>query len=230
MKKFLSVFILLAALLLPSAKISAAAPPQKDGVIFSGKTDCGKRIALTFDDGPHPTQTMKILELLDEYGVKATFFVIGENAEYYPEIVAQEVSRGHEVGNHSFSHPNMSKFTEDEISAEIRRTDEAIKRAAGITPRIFRPPEGAYTQSVVRAAEKTKKQTVIWTVDTMDWAKSPCDKIVENVKSNVTSGSIILYHDHTHRDAHTYESLAVLIPYLKAQGYEFVTVSELVGR
>ena len=230
MKKFLSVFIILSALLFAvSGTVSASAPPQKDGVIFSGTLTCGKKIALTFDDGPHPTQTTRILGLLSEHGIKATFFIIGTNAEYYPELVAKEAAEGHEIANHSYSHTNLSKLTESEIADEIKRADEAIKKASGITPKLFRPPEGAYSPNVVSIAEKMGKQTVIWTVDTMDWAKSPLDTIVENVKRNATSGSIILYHDYTHRDAHTYESLRVLIPYLKSQGYEFVTVSELIS-
>lgn len=228
-KRLLAISICVTLALIPSIKVFGAAPPQKDGVIFSGNTSCGKKIALTFDDGPHPVKTMEILELLNQYGIKATFFVIGENAEYYPELVAQEASRGHEIANHSYSHPNMSKFTESEIEEQIKRADEAIRKACGITCKLFRPPEGAYSENTVKIAEKLKKRTIIWTVDTMDWARSPCDKIVENVKTNVTSGSIILYHDYTHKDAHTLESLKILIPYLQGLGYEFVTVSELLA-
>lgn len=207
----------------------AAAPPRKDGVIFSGSTSCGKKIAITFDDGPHPAKTFEILDLLDEYEIKATFFVIGTNAEYYPEVVAAEASRGHEIANHSYTHTKLSKLTQEQITEEIKRADEAIKKASGITPSLFRPPEGAYSPDVVKIAQSLGKQTIIWTVDTMDWARSPCDTIVENVKTNVTSGSIILYHDYTNKDAFTLESLKILIPYLKASGYEFVTVSELIS-
>ena len=206
----------------------AAAPPEKDGVIFSGTTACGKKIALTIDDGPHPQKTEEILALLEKHGVKATFFIIGSNAERHPEIVAKEAAGGHELANHSYTHPKLSVLTEVEIKAEIERTDEAIKKASGVTPKLFRPPEGAYSGDVVKIAAGMGKNTVIWTVDTMDWAKSPRDSIVENVKANVTSGSIVLFHDFTHKDTHTAEALEILLPYLKAQGYEFVTVSELI--
>ena len=207
----------------------AAAPPRKDGVIFSGTTACGKKIALTFDDGPHPVKTPKILDLLEKHGVKATFFIVGSLAEYHPEIVAREAAEGHELANHSHTHARLSGLTEAEIKAEIEKADAIIKKAAGVTPRLFRPPEGAYSGNVVKIASDMGKETIIWTVDTLDWAKTPRDAIVENVKANVTSGSIILFHDCTREGTFTLESLEVLIPYLKSQGYEFVTVSELIA-
>ncbi len=230
MKKFLYTPIAFLLLFLFGVQsVFAAAPPRKDGVIFSGTTACGKKIALTFDDGPHPHKTMEILDILDRFGVKATFFIIGENAEYYPDIVAEEALRGHELANHSYSHAKLSVLTEAEIRAEIERADAAIKNAAGVTPVLFRPPEGAYSENVVNNARELGKNTILWTVDTLDWAKSPRDAIVENVKSNVTSGSIILFHDYTNKNTHTAAALEILIPYLQGQGYEFVTVSELVG-
>lgn len=230
MKRILCFFLALAAAICFSAERAfAAAPPRKDGVIFSGTTACGKKIALTFDDGPHPVKTPKILDLLDKYGVKATFFIVGANAEAYPEIIAREAQSGHELANHSFTHPRLSKLTESEIKAEIERTDAAIKKAAGVTPKLFRPPEGAYSRDIVKIAAENGKETVIWTVDTMDWAKTPRDAMVENVKANVTFGSIILFHDCTRDGTFTLEALEVLLPYLKSQGYEFVTVSSLIS-
>ncbi len=209
-------------------QVSASAPPVKEGVVFSGSTSCGKKIALTFDDGPHPFKTEKILDLLDKYEVKATFFVIGINAEKYPSIIADEAARGHEIANHSYSHTKLSKCTEERIKEEIERTDNVIKNAAGIIPKLFRPPEGAYSESIVKTAKEMGKSTVIWTVDTLDWANAPKDAIVDNVKANVTSGSIILFHDFTGKESHTIEALEIIIPYLKSQGYSFVTVSELI--
>jgi peptidoglycan/xylan/chitin deacetylase (PgdA/CDA1 family) len=228
--KRIFIFFLALALALGACSVGAyaAAPPRKDGVIFSGTTACGKKIALTFDDGPHPVKTPKILELLAKHGVRATFFIVGSLAEYHPEIVKREAELGHELANHSYTHPRLSKLTEAEIKAEIERADDVIKKAAGVTPRLFRPPEGAYSKNIVSIAASLGKQTVIWTVDTMDWAREPAEKIVENVKANVTSGSIILFHDCTRDGTFPLEALSVLLPYLKAQGYEFVTVSELI--
>lgn len=225
MKK--AIASVLAALLL-CVSVFAAAPPMKDGVVFSGTNACGKRIALTFDDGPHPKKTPEILEILDKYGVKATFFVVGTNAEYYPELVKEEAVRGHEIANHSYSHSRLWERTEEEIKEEIARTDALIQKASGITPRLFRPPEGKYSESIVKTAKDMGKSIVIWTVDTLDWAKTPADVMAENIKANVTNGSIILFHDFTSKQAHTSEALEIIIPYLKSQGYEFVTVSELI--
>ena len=230
MKKITAFFLSLACgIAFCTVQVSAAAPPRKDGVIFSGTTACGKKIALTFDDGPHPVKTPKILEILEKNGVKATFFIVGSLAEYHPEIVKKEAALGHEIANHSYTHPRFSKLTEAEIKAEIEKTDAIIKKASGITPRLFRPPEGAYSPGIVNIAASLGKETVIWTVDTLDWAKTPVDKIVENVKTNVTSGSIVLFHDCTRDGTFTSEALEILLPYLKAQGYEFVTVSELIA-
>ncbi len=230
MKKVISFFsALYLCFSLFCVSAGASAPPTKDGVVFSGSTSCGKKIALTFDDGPHPTKTAKILDILDKYGIKATFFVIGANVEYYPELVAEEAARGHEIANHSYSHTKLSKCTETEIKSEIERTDLAVKKAAGVTPKLFRPPEGAYSENIVKVATDMGKSTIIWTVDTLDWAKTSHNVIVENIKTNVTSGSIILFHDFTCKEAHTIEALETIIPYLQSQGYQFVTVSELIS-
>ena len=122
----------------------------------------------------------------------------------------------------------MRKFTEEQIKEEIERTDALIRKASGVTPTLFRPPEGKYSENIVKIATAMGKSTVIWTVDTLDWAKTPADVIVENIKNNVTYGSIILFHDFTSKQAHTTEALEIIIPYLQTQGYEFVTVSELI--
>lgn len=225
MKRIISSIL---ALILLCVRVFAAAPPMKDGVVFSGTTACGKKIALTFDDGPHPRKTPEILDILDKYGVKATFFVVGTNAEYYPHLIKEEAERGHEIANHSYSHSRLSEFSAERIKEEIERTDAIIKKASGITPTLFRPPEGKYSENIVKAAAEMGKSTVIWTVDTLDWAKTPASVIAENIKNNVTYGSIILFHDFTSKQAHTTEALEIIIPYLKSQGYEFVTVSELI--
>lgn len=229
MKKTLSsILASLIMAMIACQSVCALAPQKRDGVIFSGNTSYGKRIALTFDDGPHPSKTKKILDILDKYDVKATFFIIGSNAEYYPDIVAQEVARGHEVANHSYSHTNLSKCTAEQIKREIELADRAIEKASGVKPRLFRPPEGAYSENSVKIARELGKNTIIWTVDTMDWANRTADDIIKNIKSNVRSGSIILFHDFTSPKAHTIEALETIIPYLKSQGFEFVTVSDFL--
>lgn len=195
-------------------------------VIYSGASGCGKRVALTFDDGPHPYKTDKILDLLAEYDVRATFFVVGENAEAYPEIVLREAAEGHEIGNHTYHHKRLSGNTaeNDEISAN----SELIGKITGKRPRLFRPPEGVYCSSALDAAKSAGCDVVLWNVDTRDWALESTDSIVANVKKNVKDGSIILFHDMTRKGANTLEALRTLVPYLIGEGYELVTVSELI--
>lgn len=226
---FVFIFFFVLTMQTLSFNAKASAPPKKDGVVFSGNVSCGKKVALTFDDGPHYKKTEEILDILDKYDVKATFFIIGLNAEKYPEIVSEETKRGHETANHSYSHKNLSKCNFEKIKEEIEATDEIIANACGKAPKLFRPPEGAYSPEIVKAATELGKTTIIWTVDTLDWAKASADDILNNVKTNVRCGSIILFHDFTGSGTHTEEALEKVICYLKEQGYEFVTVSELIS-
>ena len=197
-------------------------------VIFSG-TGEGKRIAITFDDGPHRTKTAQILELLEKYDVKATFFVVGSNARSYPDIIRAEINGGHELGNHTFYHSCLSKCNGERIRAEISQTEDSLMEIAGYQPKLFRPPEGAYSRQVVEIAASMDYSIILWTVDTRDWAKVSTSQIVANVSANVREGSIILFHDFTVSGTHTVDALKILIPKLLSEGYEFVTVSELIS-
>ena len=205
----------------------ASATSGDAGSVFSRSSDT-KKIALTFDDGPHPRYTETILDLLGEYDIKATFFVVGVNAKNYPDSLIDVIKKGHEIGNHTYSHPHVSGLNTYTLTDEVEKCESTIYGLTDYKTKLFRPPEGAYSKDIVSIAEGMGKQTVIWTVDTMDWAKSPRDEIVENVKANVTFGSIILFHDCTRDGTFTLEALELLLPYLKSQGYEFVTVSELI--
>lgn len=197
-------------------------------VIFSGADGCGKRIALTFDDGPHPYKTPEILDLLALYDIRATFFVVGQNAGYFPDIVLREAAEGHEIGNHTFHHKCLSKCKGFEECDEIAETSELIRQITGKSPSLLRPPEGVYSSKTVDAAKSNGCDVVLWSVDTRDWALTKTSEIVDNVKSHVKDGSIILFHDFTRDGAHTADALKILIPYLKDSGYEFVTVSQLL--
>ena len=196
-------------------------------VIYSGAGD-GKRIALTFDDGPHRTKTAEILSLLEKYNVKGTFFIVGSNAGKYPDIIRAEIEGGHEVGNHTFYHSCLSKCSDDEIRDEIAQTEDSLMEIAGYQPRLFRPPEGAYSNRVIEIASNMDYSIILWTIDTRDWAKASTAQIVSNVNANVREGSIILFHDFTVSGTHTIDALKILIPKLLSDGYEFVTVSELI--
>lgn len=187
-----------------------------------------RRIALTFDDGPHPTRTDEILDILAEYHVRATFFLVGENAEWFPEIVAREAREGHELGNHSYSHADLSRADYGTICREIDAGERAIWENFEYRPRLLRPPGGCYGDALVRAAAERDYSLVCWSVDTRDWAHTPVDVIVRNVTEHAGSGDILLFHDYIAGDSPTPAALRILIPRLLAEGYEFVTVSELM--
>lgn len=189
-----------------------------------------KYAALTFDDGPHPVYTAKILKILYDNNVTATFFVVGENAERYPQLVKAEHDLGCEIGNHTYSHPHLAKTHIGKIEEEILKTDGIIKDITGMTPKLFRPPEGFCTGQIEKELIKLKKTEVLWNVDTRDWAHTETDKIVKNIKSNVKNGSVILFHDYTSPPTHTVEALEIVVPYLLDSGFELVTVSELMAR
>lgn len=180
-----------------------------------------KRVALTFDDGPHPKNTEKILLLLEKYDAKATFFMLGSNVDYYPGIAKSVTEAGHELGNHTWSHRDLTTLGSDSVAQEAQDTNEIIKKATGEEPTVFRPPYGATNEQVETAV---KMVPVLWTVDTMDWKSGDPNAILEIVKRNVEDGSIILLHD-IHDS--TVVALEPILNFLDEEGYNFVTVSDL---
>ena len=189
-----------------------------------------KLIALTFDDGPHPRYTNQILDILKDYGVRATFFEVGENVLYYRDTAIRVAREGHEIGNHTYSHPHLRGIDGVSLRNEVERCENAIKSVTGITPRLFRPPEGVVEDTVKVMAQEKEYSLVLWDVDTRDWAGRSSADIVNTVLENAKSGDVILMHDYISKKCHTVESLKVLIPALLRRGYTFVTVSELLER
>lgn len=188
-----------------------------------------KRIALTFDDGPHYKYTDEILDILAKYGVRATFFVIGENAERYPEKVKRAVSEGHEVGNHTYSHPHLKDISVSELEKEIKKASDVICKITDAKPKLFRPPEGYCKDNVSLCAEKYGCCVILWSQDTKDWAHTPSEEISKKILDNVKCGDIILFHDFVTPDTPTPRALENVIPKLLERGFEFVTVSELIS-
>lgn len=186
----------------------------------------GPYIAMTFDDGPSATLTPKLLDLLAAHHIKATFFVIGENVAEHPDIVARAAREGHEIANHSWSHPNLAKMSDEGVRRQLRQTDEAIKSATGTRPTLLRPPYGSITEREKRwIHDEFGYQIVLWDVDPYDW-KRPGPAVVRNrILQETRPGSIVLSHD-IHPG--TIEAMPSTFDALKAKGFKFVTVSELI--
>lgn len=181
----------------------------------------GKQVALTFDDGPDPKSTIQILEILKKYDAKATFFMLGSRVEYYPDAAKAVKLEGHEIGNHSWNHPDLSKMPIANALEEINRTRDIIQKVTGEKPTVFRPPYGAFTDQL---SKQTIPPIILWNVDTLDWKYRSAPKLLEEVKKSTHAGSTVLMHD-IHQS--TADGLDDVMAYLQSQGYEFVTVSEL---
>lgn len=187
-----------------------------------------KRIALTFDDGPHPRQTKQILDVLDKYGIKATFFVIGVNVKNYPGIIFEVLERGHEIGNHTTTHSHAARLDLNALQAEIADCEREVLLQTGKRCKLFRPPEGAMTDTMRKVVKELGYTSVFWTLDTRDWAHTPPDQISDYIIQNAKNGDIILMHDYIGANSPTVKALESFIPILLDQGFTFVTVSELL--
>lgn len=192
-----------------------------------------KVLALTFDDGPHPIYTKKILDILKKYNVRATFFILGKHGELYPELLYRQKQEGHEIGIHSYNHINMRNKKEEVIKDEFNRTQQIIYTTTGENARVFRPPYGIYNQVVCDIAVANRCNIVLWTYyqDSKDWSNPGVDKIVETVLTQATNGDIILFHDHNEANENqTIEALEEILPELIKRGFKIVTVSELLSQ
>ena len=184
-------------------------------------------IAMTFDDGPSSENTPRLLEMLKQRNIKATFFLIGQNAAANPDLVRRILAEGHEIGNHSWTHPQLSKLSDDRVTAEITKTQDAIKDASGYTPTLLRPPYGAIT---ARQREWIENQfglnIILWSVDPLDWKRPGASVITQRILSQVRPGAIILSHD-IHKQ--TIDAMPATLDGLISKGYKFVTVTQLIA-
>lgn len=201
---------------------------------FQGKTvkeaklsDKDKVIALTFDDGPWPHWTEQILDILKKNNIKATFFMVGEVVQDYPQLAKQVVADGHAVGNHTWTHP-YHQFDEAGASEEIDRTTELIYKTTGARTFLFRPPGGFLTNGLAAYAEKQNDVVVMWSADAMDYRRPSPERLAHNVLKNAKPGGIVLMHDGGGNRANTVAALPEIISELKKQGYKFVTLPELL--
>lgn len=190
--------------------------------LASGGEDFPKRIALTFDDGPHPVYTRKLLDGLKERNVHATFFLMGKHADENPELVRQMVEDGHLVGNHTYNHVELTKLSDIKACRELKQTNEAIFKASGMVAEYIRPPFGAWRKSLDDCVDMT---TVFWNIDPLDWKIQNKGSVVNRVMKYAAPDKIILLHDIF---SSSVDAALEIVDKLQADGYTFVTVEELI--
>lgn len=199
-------------------------------IFFKNGSREEKIIALTFDDGPHPKETHKILDVLDKYNIKATFFVVGKHASWYSEPLIRASKEGHEIGNHTFSHPDISNLSSDDIKREIKECEDTLVKLTGKRPTLFRPPYGSYSEEKLgEIAKESGYKIILWTtIDAKDWKNPPPSQISDCIINKAKNGDIILLHDYGTEN--TVKALDTIIPEMIKKGYKFVTVSELINK
>lgn len=190
---------------------------DKESVVFD------KKIALTFDDGPS-IYTKEILDILDMYGCKATFFVVGSRIEKYEDVLKEIAGRRHEIGGHTWSHKRLTDTQSDEIECEINLTRDKIAEVTGKVCSIVRPPYGAWDDNLKETGERLGVAFVNWSIDTLDWKTRDAQSVYNEIIAAAADGKIILCHDLYES---TVEAVKVAVPYLLSEGYEIVTVSEM---
>lgn len=204
-----------------------SAPAHTAKITYSSCHVDGPYIALTFDDGPHAANTPRLLEMLKQRGIKATFFMVGECAAEYPQIVKRIAAEGHEVANHSWSHPQLSRMSDEAVREQLRKTHDAIVNGCGVTPKLMRPPYGALNEKQRKwVNSEFGYKVILWDVDPLDWKVRNSAHVESEILKQTHAGSIILSHD-IHKT--TIDAMPATIDALLAKGYKFVTVSQLLA-
>ena len=211
-----------------AAQQGSDTPREPGEIVYHSRRNDRMEIALSFDDGPHPRLTPVILDILAEYGIKATFFMVGENVGYYPDAARAVAEAGHEIGNHTFSHRKFNRMSEHEMLDEIHACEQAISGVTVTPAHFIRPPEGQMNEAMRRVIGTLDYRIILWDVDTRDWAHTPPSEISRHILDTVQAGDIILMHDFIGHNSPTPEALRMVIPALLERGYRFVTVGELV--
>lgn len=227
-KVLLIVLLALICAIVPSTAIIAtvAGKEVKELPIYSVKTD-EKKVAISFDCAWGTQYTDKLLSIMQEENVKSTFFMVEFWTNKNPEYVKKISDLGHEIGTHSATHPEMSKLSTEKIKAELTSSANAITKITGKKVELFRPPFGDYNNNVINSARELNLYTIQWDVDSLDWKNLSAKEITSRVLKGVNNGSIVLFHNN---GLHTATALPDIIKALKAQGYQFVTIGELIYR
>lgn len=182
-------------------------------------------ISISFDASWGGSQTKEILDILDEYGVKATFFLVGLWVDKYPELVKEIHDRGHEIGNHSDSHPHMSQLTESQIVKELDGVSDKIEAITGVRPTLFRPPYGDYNNRVVTVSRAQNYECVQWSIDSLDWKNRGVDDLVKRATTGVKKGDIVLFHNDSQ---YITQALRAVLDAYQRQGLKLIPVGEIL--
>ncbi len=204
------------------------------GTVYRVKTD-KKKVALTFDDGPSPVWTPKILDELKKADIQATFFMIGHHVKKYPAVARRVAQEGHTIGNHGYAHSVLLYYTLAEIEEEIKYTEHVIREIAGQTTRIFRPPKAWLSGPIKRKIQSMGYDIVLWSLNSKDWVSFNHKHIVQYLARKVRNGDILLFHDSGNivtteggNRNQTVKAISLLARTLKEKGFEFVSVEELM--
>lgn len=197
---------------------------EKKLPIYSVNTN-EKKVAISFDCAWGNEHTVPILDILDQYDVKSTFFMVSFWAEKYPEDVLEISKRGHEIGNHSSTHPNMTKLSPEDMERELKGAADAIEKITAKKPVLFRPPFGAYNDALIKTCEDSGYYVIQWNVDSLDWRDTTAEQITDRVTRNIRPGSIVLFHNNAE---YVEEYLPAILDKLKSDGYKIVPVGQLI--
>lgn len=205
-------------------EVVSAASTNRQLPIYCVQRD-QKMVAISFDAAWGNEDTQQLIDILDRYGVKATFFVVGSWVDKYPESVKALSDAGHEVMNHSNTHAHYPQLTADEVIADLNACNDKIETVTGVRPTLVRMPYGDYDDKSVQAARSIGMEPIQWDVDSLDWKEIPADEITQRVTSKVGPGSIVLFHNAA---LHTPEALPSILEQLTQEGYTFVPISQLI--
>lgn len=184
-----------------------------------------KKVAISFDASWGNEHTEPILDILDQYKIKSTFFLVSMWVDKYPEDVKEIKARGHEIGNHSSTHPDMTKLSKEQMVQELTSMEAKVEKLTGEKPSLFRPPFGAYSNNVLEACEEKDYHVIQWDVDSLDWKNISADEIVRRVTEKVKPGSIVLFHNNAE---HVEEYLPIILEALQKDGYQIVPIGTLI--
>ncbi|MDZ4287752.1 MAG: polysaccharide deacetylase family protein [Prosthecobacter sp.] len=202
-------------------------PPAGARLSYSQVNITQPVVAMTFDDGPHPSLTPKLLDLLKEHNIKCTFFVVGKNAKAYPDIIRRILAEGHEIGNHTWTHLSLTGHSDEQIRKELKQSEDALFAAANYRPQVMRPPYGAINTRIKQLMfTEFGYSTIMWSVDPQDWRRPGSGVVTSRLLAGAHPGAIMLAHD-IHPG--TITAMPAFFDQMLAKGYQFVTVSQLLN-